>query len=287
MPTPPIVAPVITSAPSPSSPPKATSSPPPPVSEAPPIARQSFAGLRLDEVGAFADLPSEVRDLLTEVARVEDLGPDEETAQFGAVLLLQGDASVCATIVDTPAYRASTGALIAARGTLSEGTKLRVVAGAGGARVAVWNQAVLDMALKSCPWVLDELKIAADRFQALAGATMGPMGELDEATRAKFIDRMTVRVVRPLETIASQGSQLEWLGVIGGGFVDLLKGEPARVTGDVRPGDFVFPVVALRDMPVPTSVRGGPAGAILLVGERSLAAELFGGSPPIIDILGE
>lgn len=247
----------------------------------------SFAGLRLEDVETFADLPAEPRDLLTEVARIEDLAEDEETTGFGAVLVLQGDASVCAAVVDTPARRVSTSALIPGRGTLAEGTKLRVVAGSGGARVAVWNQAVLDMALKSCPWVFDELKTLADRLQALAGATMGLLGELDEATRSKITERMSIRVVRPLEVIAEQGTKLSWLGIVGAGFVDLLKGDPARVTGDVRAGDFVFPVVALRDLPVPTSVRGGPAGALLLVADRSLADELFSGTPPLINILGE
>lgn len=244
-------------------------------------------GLRLDDVGPFADLPSEARDLLTEVARVVDLAEDEEASGFGAALVIQGEALICATIVDTPAHRASAGALIPTRGTLAETTKLRVVAGAGGARVALWNQAVLDMALKSCPWVLDEMKALADRYQALAGATMGPLGELAEETRRKITDRMSVRVVRPLETIAQQGAPLGWLAIVGGGFVDLLKGEPSRVTGDVRPGDFVFPLVALRELPVPTSVRGGPAGAVLLTGDHSVAVELFGGSPPLLDILGE
>ena len=115
------------------------------------------------------------------------------------------------------------------------------------------------------------------------GVKNGTLGTVEEVTP----QRMSVRVVRPLETVAQQGAPLPWLAIVGGGFVDLLKGEPARVTGDVRPGDFIFPVVALRELAVPTSVRGGPAGALILAGERSLAGELFGGSPPLIDILGE
>jgi CRP-like cAMP-binding protein len=143
------------------------------------------------------------------------------------------------------------------------------------------------MALKSCPWVLDELRPLADRLQALAGATMGPLGELDEAARGKVIDRMTIRVVQPHEIITEQGQKLPWLAVVGAGAVELLKGEPPRVTGEVGAGDFVFPGVVVRDLPAPTTIRAGAAGAILLTGDQALARDILTGSPPLIGILGE
>jgi hypothetical protein len=250
-----------------------------------PSNRASFADIRLADISAFGDLPAEVHDLLTEVARIEELGKDEEVSGFGATLVVQGDAVVSATIVDTPALRAPRGTLIPSRGTLTESVALRVIAGSDGARVAVWNQAVLDMALKSCPWVLDDLRPLADRLQALAGATMGPLGELDEAARSKVIERMAVRVVPPHEIIAEQGNKLPWLAVVGAGAVELLKAD--RVTGEVGAGDFVFPGVVVRDLPAPTTIRAGAAGALLLTGDHALAREILTGSPPLIGILGE
>lgn len=280
-------APIITNAPS--APAAATPAPPTVKSaDAPAIApsgRASFADIKLADISAFGDLPAEVHDLLTEVARIEELGKDEEVSGFGATLVVQGEAVVAATIVDTPAQRAHPGTLVPSRGTLADGIALRVIAGSDGARVAVWNQAVLDMALKSCPWVLDELRPLADRLQAFAGATMGPLGELDEAARAKVIDRMAVRVVRPHEIIAEQGTKLPWLAVVGAGAVELLKSD--RVTGEVGTGDFVFPGVVVRDLPAPTTIRAGGAGAILLTGDQALAREILTGSPPLIGILGE
>jgi len=277
--------PVITNAPTPHAPTPHAPAKITPALELASSGRASFADIKLADISAFGDLPAEVHDLLTEVARIEDLAKDEEVSGFGATLVVQGDAVISATIVDTPAQRAPRGTLISTRGTLAEGIALRVVAGSKGARVAVWNQAVLDMALKSCPWVLDELRPLADRLQAIAGATMGPLGELDEAARAGVLERMAVRVVRPHEIIAEQGSKVPWLAVVGGGAVELLKGD--RVTGEVGAGDFVFPGVVVRDLPAPTTIRAGVAGALLLTGDQALARDILTGSPPLIGILGE
>ncbi|NUQ77145.1 MAG: hypothetical protein HUU21_26720 [Polyangiaceae bacterium] len=60
-----------------------------------------------------------------------------------------------------------------------------------------------------------------------------------------------------------------------------------RVTGEVGTGDFVFPGVVVRDLPAPTTIRAGGAGAILLTGDQALAREILTGSPPLIGILGE
>jgi hypothetical protein len=250
-----------------------------------PPSRVSFAELRLVDLAALADLPPDVHDLLTEVARTEDLAKGEEISGFGAALVIYGDAFVCATTTDIPAHRAPRATLVPARGSLAEGTALRLIAGSSGARLAVWNQPVLDMALKSCPWVLDEIYVLSDRMQAYAGATLGPLGEIDEAARSKILARLSVRLVRPLEVIVQQGAKLQELAIVGAGVIELVKGD--RVTGDVRAGDFVFPGVVVRDMPAPTTVRAGSGGAIVLVGDQALAREILTGSPPIIGILGE
>jgi len=54
----------------------------------------------LAEVDAFNELPFDVLEHVAAIARVERLAPDEEVSAFGAALLLEGEAVVCATIVD-------------------------------------------------------------------------------------------------------------------------------------------------------------------------------------------
>src|SRR6185312_16728099 len=96
---------------------------------------------------------------------------------------------------------ATPGTVVPTSGTFPGGVALRVVAGPGGARVAVWEQPVLDEALHACTWVLEELKAEADRLQALAGATMGPLGDLDEALRERVLSRLSVRATPAREEV--------------------------------------------------------------------------------------
>lgn len=245
--------------PAPSSPtPRAASSRPPPP-----------AALSLDGVPAFAELAVDVRQRLAAQARVDGLAPDEEVSGFGAALVIDGAASICATIVDAPVAPAPPRALITARGTLSETIALRIVAGSGGARVAIWESAAIDDALRGCPRVLDELVQRADRLLAMAGATMGPLHDLDDATRAEVLDQLSVRVARAGESIVEPGGKLAGLTVVCVGAVDLGSG-----AGLVRAGELLFPRVARRDLPAPTSARAASSGALLLVGDRALADRL-------------
>src|SRR5262249_7855478 len=117
----------------------------------------------LEHASALADVPADMRALLSARARVDALGPDDEASGFAAARAVAGSVSVCATIVDEPISRAAPGTVVPTHGTFAGGVALRVVAGADGARVAVWDQAVLDEALRGCSWVLEELKAEADR----------------------------------------------------------------------------------------------------------------------------
>ena len=218
---------------------------------------------------AFAELAADVRQRLAAQARVDGLAPDEEVSGFGAALVIDGAASICATIVDAPVAPAPPRALITARGTLSETIALRIVAGSGGARVAIWETAAIDDALRGCPRVLDELVQRADRLLAMAGATMGPLHDLDDATRAEVLDRLSVRVARAGESIVEPGGKLAGLTVVCVGAVDLGSG-----AGMVRAGELLFPRIARRDLPAPTSARAASSGALLLVGDRALADRL-------------
>src|SRR5262249_47876839 len=128
-----------------------------------PPAPVSLGASALENVEAFADLPPDARARLASLAQVQVLGADDEVSGFGAALLVEGAASVCATIVDERVSRAEPGELVPMRGTFADAVALRVVAGPAGARVATWDQAVIDEALRSCPWVIEELAARADR----------------------------------------------------------------------------------------------------------------------------
>jgi hypothetical protein len=237
-------------------------------------ARTALDASVLDGVEAFADVPNETRMRLAALARMEVLGGDDEVSAFGAALIVEGDASVCATIVDEPVSRAAPGTFVPTRGTFAEAVALRVVAGPAGAHVAVWDQAVVDDVRRTCPWVLEELVSRADRLQALAGATMGPLGELDEPTRDRVLARLAVRVARAQETVAVEGAAAALVCV---GSVELspsAAGKPIVV----RAGEVLFPRAGVQ------GARAGAQGALLLVGDALVAAELAAGPPPLASL---
>lgn len=247
--------------------------------------RPSFADLSLSGVAGLRSLPAETRELLTEVARVEELTPGKRIVVTGAVLIITGQAGVCAGESQVAAQYVERGSLVPGRGTLSRATPISLVGGPAGATVAVWNDAVLDTALKGSSWIHEELCTAADNVQAIAGATLGPLGELSEAQRLGIVERMSVRVVKPQEIIAEQGAKLGSLYVVGAGALELVKGDPARVTGEVGAGDFLFPGIVVRDLTAPTTVRGGVHGAVVLVGDQALARSILTGPSPAVGIL--
>jgi hypothetical protein len=259
-----------------------TPSTPPPKPSAP-AARPNIAGVPLEEVDAFVDLSSEMHQHLVNLARVETLASDEEVSSFGAALLLTGDASVCATIVDAPACRAAMRTLVPARGSRSDAIAIRVVAGPQGAQVAVWEQAVIEEALKPCPRVIEELVQRADRLQALVGVTMGPLGDLDEAARSLLVDKLTVRAVQPFEVIAVAGASNPSIVLVGVGTIEILAGEePER---SLRSGDMLFARAVLEAQPSPAGARAGATGALILTGEAKIAQQLFVSTPPLVAVL--
>jgi hypothetical protein len=253
---------------------------PPKPAPAAPTSAPNVEGLALDEVDAFDDLSSEMHQRLVGLARLETLAADEEVSSFGATLLLSGDATVCATIVDAPASRTSPRTLVTARGSLAEAIALRVVAGARGATLAVWEQADIEEALKDCPWVIQELAQHADRIQAIAGATMGALGDVDETSRNLLLDQLTVRVVSPLETITAEGANPPGVVVVGVGTIEIHGGGAAERS--LRSGDLLFPRSVVEGRPAPRSARAGAGGAVLLVGEAKIAHQLLVTAPQLV-----
>ncbi|WP_438033546.1 hypothetical protein [Sorangium sp. So ce204] len=256
-------------------------------SAAPAADAAALTGRDLEQIEAFADLPEEMHDELALAARVEDLSSDEELAVDGAALVLRGDAAVCANIVDIPAERAATRTLVPSRGTLEEGIPLRVVAGADGARVAIWGQATIDHALRSCPWVLDELRTVADRIQSLAGATMGPLGELEDPLLRRVLGRLRLRGLAPGEHFIHAGNPIPGLVIIGAGALELIAERSQALTGTARPGELLFASELLGGQPAPSIARAAGGGALVLLADHPTLRELFESTPELLSILAQ
>lgn len=247
----------------------------------------ALTGRDLEQIEAFADLPEEMHDELALAAHVEDLSSDEELAVGGAALVLRGDAAVCANIVDIPAERAATRTLVPSRGTLEEGIPLRVVAGADGARVAIWNQATIDHALRSCPWVLDELRTVADRLQSLAGATMGPLGELEDTLLRRVLGRLRLCGLAPGEHLIHAGNPIPGLVIIGAGALELVAERSQAIAGTARPGELLFASELLGGQPAPSIARAAGGGALVLIADHPTLRELFESTPELLSILAQ
>lgn len=246
-----------------------------------------LTGRDIEQIEAFADLPEEMHDELALAAQVDDLAPDEELAVNGAALVLSGSAAVCASIVDVPAERAAIRTLVPSRGTLEDGIPLRVVAGADGARVAIWDQATIDNALRTCPWVVDELRTVADRLQSLAGATMGPLGELEETLLRRVLGRLRLRPLVPGEPLVHAGNPMPGLVIIGAGALDLVDERSHEIIGAARPGELLFASELLGGQPAPSIARATAGGALVLIADHPVLRELFESTPELLSILAQ
>src|SRR6185369_7265026 len=169
------------------------------------------------------DLPPETQAELAAKATVETLAPEQEVSGFGLALVTRGSVLVMPTIAEGSCGRAVKGEPVFSRGTLAEGVSLRVVAEAEGAEVAVWLPEDFEHVLVTCPWVADELRAVADRYQALAGAAMGPLGErLDDSMRAMLTDRCALEVLMPGDVLLEAGKVPAGLYILGGGELELV-----------------------------------------------------------------
>ena len=256
----------------------------PPVAQAGtiPPAQRSVAGLPLDRVDAFADVPGELQKLLAETATIVDLAESEEVKGFETLLVISGVVDVCATIADIAAVMVVEGGLITSRTSLQEVVPIRAVAPTK-AKVATWSREATENALRACPWVLDELVRIGDRYAALVGATMGPIGDLDDESRRQTLDRFRMRALRGGEVLSEKGSDNPGLVVVGAG--SLILGEDGSTEETLSSGDLLFPGTVLDGSPSPHRVRASAGGAILLVATRSTTVELFSMLPMLLELL--
>lgn len=237
----------------------------------------------LDEVEAFADLPDEERARFSEIAEVHALRHEEEVAGFGLAYILEGELDVSATMVDAPAVRLVAGAVIRARGTTEDGVPMRLICSSETARLATWTDEAVAEAFRNCPWVEDDLRAAADRYQTMVGITIGPLGErLDAQIRAHIMSRLTMRSLLPGEVVVNEGEPVPGLVLVGVGELELSSGDEPR--GTVSSGDFLFAGAVLNLDPAPATARAGKSGALVMQGDRGVAQELLVTCPPLLEV---
>ncbi len=281
---PPVVAPAAPASEPPAAPPVAPASAPP-VAEEEADAVANVEGVPLEQVAGLEDLPPEAQQAFAARARVEVLDIDEEVNQFAVALVLDGWVAIMPAIADAAAAHAGKGEVVFTAGSMQSGVALRVVAVESDTRVAVWDAEALEEATGDCPWVADELRAVADRFQALAGAAMGPLGDrLDDSLRAEVTKRCSVRRLLPGDVFVEVGHELPGMHIVGVGSVELVDAEGQRLD-ELGPGDFLFASEVMSHGTAPATARAGEDGALILFAERMAAHELLVSVPPLLEIL--
>jgi hypothetical protein len=253
-----------------------------------PRAKRLASGVDLADVDALSDLPDDARDAFARAAVVRELPSGEEISGFALALVLEGSVDLAATIVDATAQRLEVGEVVRSRGTIEHAWPVRLVPASDVARVATWDETAVKVAFRTCPWVEDDLRSAGDRFQALVGVTMGPLGErFDPMLRTQVVSKLALRVLAEHEVFATKGEPIPGLLVVGAGELELIgdAGVPDAQHGAVlRAGDFLFPNEVLLAGSAPSTARAGKGGALVLSADRHAAQELLVTCPPLLEI---
>lgn len=241
-------------------------------------------GVPLDTVRGLQDLPEEAQIALARGATVETLNTEEELNGFAVALVLKGRVGIMPAIADVACAEAGVSEVVFTEGHLANGVVLRVVASVDDTKVAYWDRATLEAQMADCPWVDDDLKSIADRFQALAGASMGSLGDrLDASLRTMVTDRCEVIRLEPNETLLEAGQTVNGMYVVGAGHIELVGAGDGG--GTLNAGDFLFPAQVMAGGGAPHTARAGSGGALLLRAERLAAHELLVSVPPLLEIL--
>ncbi|MEO7034571.1 MAG: hypothetical protein ABI548_11740 [Polyangiaceae bacterium] len=255
-----------------------------PISQRVPEPEPRVGDLLLGEVRGLEDLPPESQALLAREAHIALLNNEEEISSFGLALVLKGAVNIMPAIADLSCARATKGDIVWGQGNLEDGVVLRLVAAEDASQVAVWDAALIKGAIRDCPWVIDDLKALADRFQALAGVAMGPMGErLDDSLRAMVTGRCEIKRLLPNEVLATRGKPVGGMYIAAAGRIEILD-DAEEVELELGPGDFVFAPQVLSNGAAPSNARAGKGGALLLFAGRSVAHELLLSVPPLLEI---
>jgi len=256
----------------------------PPVSPPPaPEEDPHVADVLLGEVHGLEDVPPEGQAILAHEARIERLGTDEEISSFGLALVVRGGVKVMPAIADLACARATKGEIVWSEGNLEDGVALRLVASEDATEVAVWEADLLKGIVRDYPWVVEDLRALADRFQALAGVAMGPMGErLDDSLRAMVTERCEIKRLLPGELLTNKGKPVGGMYIMAAGRLEIMNGD--QVESELGPGDFLFGAQVLSNGKAPNDARAGKGGALVLFASRSIAHELLLSVPPLLEI---
>jgi hypothetical protein len=277
----------------PSDPPGGGTSDPP--HSAPPVAQPSsrptqrppstvIDGVALAEVSGFEDLPESVQQELAASARLVKLEQGEEVLSFGAAVVTSGQVNVLPAAANEVGTTLAGGQVLFTHGTMPNPLSLRVVAKVDGTRVALWQKQQLEDSLADFPWVEDDLCFVADRYLALCGATLGPLGQhLDSSIRDAVFQRLEVKTFEPGEVIMAEGEPPPGLFVVAGGEVEALNAE--EVAHRFAMGDFVFASAIMGGTSAPNTVRAGQSGALTLFAPRAVAHELMVIVPPLLEAM--
>jgi hypothetical protein len=238
----------------------------------------------LSAVEAFADLPDDVRHTFALAAAVRKLARGEEITSFAIALVTDGTANVLAVGVDAAALRLPSGTVLRSRGTLATRIPLRVVCSSERATVLTWDDGDVTSAFGPCPWVDEDLCAAGDHVQALAGLSLGPLGQpAYEQVRALLAERLTLRALAAGEPIVREAEPVHGLFVVAGGDVELSGVQGGSTFLDA--GSFVFPTETLSMGRAPSTARAGKAGALVLHADRSTTQELVVTQPLLLELL--
>jgi hypothetical protein len=256
-----------------------------PAPTSPPVPDEDphVADVLLGEVRGLEDVPPDGQAILAREAHIERLGVDEEIGSFGLALVVRGAVKVMPTIADLACARAAKGDIVWSQGNLEEGVALRLVAAEDGTEVAVWDAELLKGIVRDYPWVVEDLKSLADRFQALAGVAMGPMGErLDDSLRAMVTERCEIKRLLPGEVLTQKGKAVGGMYIMAAGRLEIMKGD--QIESELGPGDFLFGAQVLSNGAAPNDARAGKGGALVLFASRSIAHDLLLSVPPLLEI---
>jgi hypothetical protein len=255
------------------------------VTTAPAGAPTDVDGVPLENVSGLADLPEDSQADLARSAELVALSVGEETRAFAVALVTAGAVDIMPAIADAACARARRGEVIFTKGTLGDGVALRVVGAENGTRVAIWSAEQLTAATAACPWVADELALVADRFQALAGAVQGPLGDsLDDMFRPMVLEKCSVRRFGPGDVLLEKGKAVDGMYILGAGWVELVN-EDGSVAEELGPGDFLFKNTILMPGKASRTARAGQGGALMLFAPRMATHELLATCPPFIELV--
>jgi hypothetical protein len=233
---------------------------------------------------ALGQLSPSLREDLLKTATIESLAAEEEVTVSGLAFVITGHAAIQATVAEASAGMLNAGELLYAKSPIAETVSLRLVAEADHTQIALWDAKTAEDALSASPELLDRLKIASARVQAVVGCSMGAMGErLDESLRTLAIERLETRILQPNEVLASAGLPVPGMVIVGVGTVDL-DDDGERAQEKLMPGDFLFATEVLGGEAAPATARAGAKGAVVLFGPRAVAHELLMTCPPLLEI---